>query len=294
MNVLTWLRSEWDRVAGFGLVLLGALFLFLGYHGVRTSPFLAEELAYITSGGLGGIFCLGLGVGLLLSADLHDEWRKLDRIEAALRGESLPETAELIELLRAGVAPRHSPTSEPVGTGASPTLTVGGPSPPSSPWPPAGAAAMALDWRGDHLRRAFGLAGLGLLVPLAVMAMGWRKTNTTADLDVAARGVGIAIVGLALALVVIGGYNLWLRFRLVGRLARVFGTYLLSERLVRLRGPSPNGHGPALTASEVLTAPGLRRYHRTGCPMLAGLAVSAVLCEEIRGELAACEICAGS
>ena len=85
MNVLTWLRSEWDRVAGYGLVLLGALFLLLGYHGVKTSPFLAEELAYIASGGLGGIFCLGLGVGLLLSADLHDEWRKLDRIEGQLR-----------------------------------------------------------------------------------------------------------------------------------------------------------------------------------------------------------------
>jgi len=103
VNVLTWLRSEWDRVAGYGLVLLGALFLLLGYHGVKTSPFLAEELAFIASGGLGGIFCLGLGVGLLLSADLHDEWRKLDRIEAAIREQGM-----------AGLEPARAATRENV------------------------------------------------------------------------------------------------------------------------------------------------------------------------------------
>jgi hypothetical protein len=293
VNVLTWLRSEWDRVAGYGLVLLGALFLLLGYHGVKTSPFLAEELAFIASGGLGGIFCLGLGVGLLLSADLHDEWRKLDRIEAALRGEALPETAELIELLRAGAAPKDSPTPGPVGAGMMAAVTVRSPSPGRTPGRPVGTAAMALDWRGDHLRRALGLAVLGLLVPCAVMAMGWRQANTTADLDVAAHGVGIAIFGLALAVAVIGGYSVWLRVRLVGRQARVFGTYLRGERLVRRQRLSPNGHHPAPPASEVFTAPGLHRYHQAGCPMLAGLAVSAVPRDEVRGDLAACDVCAG-
>jgi hypothetical protein len=37
-------------------------------------------MPYIASGGLGGIFLLGLGSTLWLSADLRDEWRKLDEL----------------------------------------------------------------------------------------------------------------------------------------------------------------------------------------------------------------------
>jgi hypothetical protein len=84
-DVFRWLRAEWDRVAGFGLVGLGALLLVLGYDGVSRSPYVAQQLAYIVSGGLGGIFCLGFGSVLLVGADLHDDWRRLDRIEAAIR-----------------------------------------------------------------------------------------------------------------------------------------------------------------------------------------------------------------
>jgi hypothetical protein len=82
---MTWLRSEWDRALGFGLIVAGAVALVLGYIGVSDSPYVAEEIAYIVSGGIGGLFLLGVGASLLMSADLKDEWRKLDRIEAILR-----------------------------------------------------------------------------------------------------------------------------------------------------------------------------------------------------------------
>jgi hypothetical protein len=84
-DIARWLRAEWDRVAGFGLIGLGALLLVLGYSGVSRSPYVAEQLAYVVSGGMGGLFCLGFGAVLLLGADLHDEWRKLDKIEVAIR-----------------------------------------------------------------------------------------------------------------------------------------------------------------------------------------------------------------
>jgi hypothetical protein len=77
-------RREWDRIAGFGAIAAGGLALVLGYVGVSGTAFPAEQLPYIISGGLGGIFLLGLGALLLLSADLRDEWRKLDRIEEQL------------------------------------------------------------------------------------------------------------------------------------------------------------------------------------------------------------------
>jgi len=82
-----WLRAEWDRAAAVALVILGLIFLAVGYNGVANSPYVAEELAYLASGAVGGLFLLGCGATLWLSADLHDEWRKLDRIEAAIRGE---------------------------------------------------------------------------------------------------------------------------------------------------------------------------------------------------------------
>ena len=85
MDLSNWLRAEWDRVVGFALVILGAVFLVLGYIGVSDSPYMVQNLAYIMSGGIGGLFLLGAGATLLVSADLHDEWRKLDKVEDAIR-----------------------------------------------------------------------------------------------------------------------------------------------------------------------------------------------------------------
>ena len=87
MDLMTWLRAEWDRVLGFTLIALGAVLLVLGYLGVSDSPYVSEQLSYIVSGGLGGLFLLGAGATLLILADLHDEWRKLDRVEAMLSGQ---------------------------------------------------------------------------------------------------------------------------------------------------------------------------------------------------------------
>ncbi|WP_019874068.1 hypothetical protein [Sporichthya polymorpha] len=78
------LKSQWDRVAAVGLMLAGAVSLIAGYLQVADSKFLAEQTRFITSGGLGGLYLLGLGATLWISADLRDEWRKLDRIERAL------------------------------------------------------------------------------------------------------------------------------------------------------------------------------------------------------------------
>lgn len=89
-DLKTWLRAEWDRVVGYALVGIGGLALLLGFNGVSSSPFVAEELAYITSGGLGGLFCLGLGATFILRAELHDHWRALDRVEAAIRENPKP------------------------------------------------------------------------------------------------------------------------------------------------------------------------------------------------------------
>ncbi len=82
MGTLTYLRAQWDRAVGIGLVLLGAIALLLGWIGVSGAVYPAEQLPYLMSGGLGGLFLLGMGATLWLSADLRDEWRHLDVLEA--------------------------------------------------------------------------------------------------------------------------------------------------------------------------------------------------------------------
>jgi hypothetical protein len=84
VDIRTWLRTHWDRVAAWASVLLGAIVLLVGWQGASTTPFPAEQLPYILSGGIGGALLIALGAALLISADLRDEWQKLDRIERIL------------------------------------------------------------------------------------------------------------------------------------------------------------------------------------------------------------------
>lgn len=76
-----WIRAQWDRVLAWVCVVAGAVVLIVGWVGVSRYAYPADQLPYIISGGIGGLFLLGLGAMLWLSADLRDEWRKLDEID---------------------------------------------------------------------------------------------------------------------------------------------------------------------------------------------------------------------
>ena len=87
MNVMRWARTQWDRVGAWFLIALGGLFIVVGWVRVGREALTAQQIPYIISGGIGGLFLLGLGAMLWLSADLRDEWRKLDAIERQRRVE---------------------------------------------------------------------------------------------------------------------------------------------------------------------------------------------------------------
>lgn len=108
-----WLRVQWDRSAAWGCVALGALLLVVGWYGMSDKALAEQQLPYLLSGGLGGLFLLGLGSALLLSADLRDEWRKLDAIEEALRAGETPGRAAAAD---EAVEARQLPTSADVPT----------------------------------------------------------------------------------------------------------------------------------------------------------------------------------
>lgn len=84
MDLKNLAKKQWDRSAALVFTAIGVIALIGGWIGVRDTPILAEQTRYIVSGGIGAIFLLGLGATLWLSADLRDEWRKLDRIEQSL------------------------------------------------------------------------------------------------------------------------------------------------------------------------------------------------------------------
>ena len=84
MNLKNLAKKQWDRSAALVCTVIGAIALVAGWVGVRGTPILAEQTRYIVSGGIGAVFLLGVGATLWLSADLRDEWRKLDRIEQSL------------------------------------------------------------------------------------------------------------------------------------------------------------------------------------------------------------------
>jgi hypothetical protein len=85
MDLGTWLRTQGDRLAAVLAGLAAVLALFAGWAGVSRTPYPAEQLPLILSGGVGAVILIGIAATLWLSADLRDEWRKLDLIEEALR-----------------------------------------------------------------------------------------------------------------------------------------------------------------------------------------------------------------
>jgi hypothetical protein len=83
-DLVRWLRHQWDRAAAVALVVIAGLLFLLGWLGISDSALATQQIPYLASGGLFGLMALGVGATLWLSADLRDEWRKLDEISEQL------------------------------------------------------------------------------------------------------------------------------------------------------------------------------------------------------------------
>lgn len=87
-DIQLWLRYQWDRALAIVAILFGIVALLLGWLGASGTSHPAEQIPYVISGGLTGIFALGVGVMLWLSADLRDNWRKLDELNVSRADET--------------------------------------------------------------------------------------------------------------------------------------------------------------------------------------------------------------
>ena len=86
-NSSRWLKNQWDRAAAVVAVIIGGLAIFIGWLGASDATLTTEQLPYLASGAVFGLFALGIGATLWLSADMRDEWRKLDEINQGLQAD---------------------------------------------------------------------------------------------------------------------------------------------------------------------------------------------------------------
>lgn len=118
MNPMIILQKQWDRVGAWAFVVAGAVVLLLGYWGISDETRVARQLPYLISGGLLGIFLLGVGGMLWVSADLRDEWRELwklrnllargmagEQVDLASASHLRPEEQDEVDAVLAGGSP---------------------------------------------------------------------------------------------------------------------------------------------------------------------------------------------
>ena len=69
-----------DKVAAWVAIVAGVIALAFGWDGVWHTLVTGEQMPYIVSGGLVGLFLLGLGALLWASSDLRQERSNLDAV----------------------------------------------------------------------------------------------------------------------------------------------------------------------------------------------------------------------
>jgi hypothetical protein len=84
MEMKSFVRANLDRVIAVALGVVGLILLIVGWIGVSGTGLAAEQIPYLISGGLGGIGLIAIGCTMWVSADLQDEWRRLDALEERL------------------------------------------------------------------------------------------------------------------------------------------------------------------------------------------------------------------
>ncbi len=102
MEFVNWCRLQWDRALAVAAIIAGVLLVVLGWIGVSDTPYIAKQVPFVVSYGIGGLVLVIIGATLWLSADMNDEWRTLDRLEVAGRDATVDrsEIAALSQRLR--------------------------------------------------------------------------------------------------------------------------------------------------------------------------------------------------
>lgn len=246
------LRAEWDRVLATALAVCSIVFIVITYRGVARTPFVAEQVSYLASGGFAALWCAAGAVTLFVSAGHHDEWRKLDRLESILTELDGSRDAASSANGRSRAPHALSATPRSVALVAATTIFA------------IGAGIAVVGWRAAAATSDVGDAAGGL------------RTSLMSGLLLAATCIGVSVVG---------------RQRLLVRRSVMFRELLAPpprfDGPEEMTTPidDDGGDGPRL-----YSAPGLTRYHHGRCPSLLGVD-PAPIDISVAGELQPCDLC---
>jgi hypothetical protein len=274
VDFMTWLRAQRDRVGGWTCIAIGAVMVISAWFSISGTSVISAQLTYLASGGIGGLFLLGAGFGLLVRADLHDEWRKLDRLESALRGSPLPEPQEI----RLDVGDKTGAASPPQPLSPALMSSNGG-----SPLSAAHGGTVALASPVTSQHEAVLLGGVAAAGVLSVL--GWFRVSGTTDFQSGLNGLAFGVFGLLLAAAMVVYHSRSMRSGIALRLGRLFSRVSMTT-------------GPATTAGAHRMDPGWyvvkgsARYHVAGCQALnTSLPTEHVASMRHLGDLEPCRLC---
>ncbi len=269
-DVRRFLRAEWDRVAGYGCIVAGVVLLTAGIFGVRSAADVIDEISYLVTGGIGSIFLLGVGATLLLSADIHDDFRKLHRVEQKL---------DRVERLLLAQHPELLDVTDPPAAGTETAV----PLPGREQRPPVAAGTRA----ALAVRRGRLFATIGIAVAAVLFGAGALRTADQPTTDHMAGSVGVALGGALLVAFVAVVLVAQLRASVEQRKLAVFGGWLAGEP----GGAALAGDIVADPASAVFTVAGVALYHRAGCQLLDGRTVVPTDRAALLAGTVACRLC---
>jgi hypothetical protein len=83
------IKQQWDRALALVAAAVGVTALLLGWVGVSGASLVTQQIPYLVSGAVVGLLAFGVASTLWISADLRDEWAKLDDIYRAISDQPL-------------------------------------------------------------------------------------------------------------------------------------------------------------------------------------------------------------
>jgi len=275
-DLKTWVRAEWDRVAGIALLAVGVVVLVFGYIGVSNSTDTPEALCYVVSGGIGSLLAFGAGAVLLISADLHDEWRKLNRIEQAL-DRLAGQPGDVLDLGDNAGGTTAEPKPAPVLRSLSGANAGGN-----------GRLALTDASGAVVLMRPVRFGTAGIALGGGALGLAWWRTASDISPHAAYGGVAAGIGALLLASGSGAAALAWSRRSVEQRKTAVLAA------LVDL--PADDAEPTVTTAAAsgdgwVVVADGLSEYHRPSCAALPTHDVERVRADAVPAGLQPCRLC---
>jgi len=93
------MKKDWRQLAAAAFGVLGGIMLVVGWVGVSQSTEVIDQLPYLFSGGLGGIVCVLIGLGLYIARNHAQDQARIDELNEHLRALELGLGGEFDEVL---------------------------------------------------------------------------------------------------------------------------------------------------------------------------------------------------